>query len=123
MEIHDWILLLVSLVGALVAGGLGLNYAAFRKAGSEAGKTEAEAWALLVSNLSERVNSQGARIMALEAGSAAKEVRINELEDELEELREWIIKQGLTPPPRRRTRERKILSDDERGALEKVTKP
>lgn len=97
-----------NVLSGLLGGGLVLGIVALlkvkpdnRKTNAEADRTGAEAWTLLVKAQTEDIVRLRLRIEALEGERAANEQRIEDLEVEVEELRDWIKEQGLTPPPRK----------------------
>lgn len=98
--------IITTIIGALGAGGvLGgvLAWLRYRRVDTAtADKTAAEAWAILAQNLMAENARLCLRVEALEQGEEAKDRRIDDLETEIDELRAWIVQQGLTPPPRKR---------------------
>ena len=92
-------------VTALISGGLVaiLMYPATkRKTDSEANKTSAQAWAILVNQLATRITKLEDALSAGGIKVNEQDTRIDELEQEVDDLRDWIKCQGLTPPPRKR---------------------
>ena len=93
------------IVSALVGGGLVtilLYPATKRKTDSEANKNAADAWATLVNQLAIRITKLEDALSAGGIKVTEQDTRIDELEQEVDDLRDWIKCQGLTPPPRKR---------------------
>lgn len=72
------------------------------KVDADTAKVIGEAWAALLKQQNLDIEDLRQRVVELEGQHKADQVRIGELEEEVDELREWIEKQGLTPPPRKR---------------------
>jgi uncharacterized protein HemX len=93
---HETLAVIIGLLGLLLGGG---GVVAFfklrpenRKANAEADKTQAEAWAILVENLSKRVASlelsvaeKDRRILELERSGQEKDQQIERLETQVSE--------------------------------------
>lgn len=100
---------LMHIITALLGGGLVaiLMYPATkRETNARTDKTAAEAWALLSENQMKQLAALLLRVECLEKEQAVKDLRIDDLEQEVDDLRTWIEGQGLTPPPRKRPMER-----------------
>lgn len=107
-----WVSMLVTLILGLLGGG-GLvsllesrsknkvNLSSARANEASARVNEAESWGKLVKSLEDRIERMNHRVEVLEKADCEKDDRIQDLEDEIEELREWIRERGLTPPPRK----------------------
>jgi hypothetical protein len=94
----DWASIALIVITSAAGGGL-VGYftisATNRKAYAEADKTAAEAWAIFADGLTRRMAE-------LEVKMAQKDSRIDDLEEEVDELRAHMESKGITPPPRRR---------------------
>jgi uncharacterized protein HemX len=112
----DWTPIIAAIIAGVLSGG-GVVWFTFRaqnrKTEAEARKAEAEAentdrlgeiqqaqaiigmWKELYAQLEKRVAD-------LETVDKEKQTRIDDLEEEIQELRDWIEQQGLQPPPRKR---------------------
>ena len=107
----DWLHILIGLLSGGAVGGFVANYIAIRKLRPDLKKTEAETINLAAESWVKLVRAQDERITALEAKLKAREderererQRIDDLEDEVEELRDWIKARGLVPPERKRAK-------------------
>lgn len=97
----DLITAVVALIAALLGGG---GIAAILDHRNKKKFTDIDAACKLIQQQQARIDQLTDRVNVLEAQSAIKDVRIDDLEAEIDELRDWIKEQGLTPPPRRRGR-------------------
>lgn len=106
---------IVVILQVLAGGGLLAGYAQLRKIRGEVGlldaqtsKLKSEAKDVAAQAWSKLVHTLGEDIADLRQREDEYRDRIQSLEQAIEELREWIKEQGLTPPPRPpRTRKRK----------------
>jgi hypothetical protein len=98
----DWGALITAIIIAIAAGLVGGGgVAAYLRVrsqnkvdGADADKAAAESWVMLITQLQNRVT-------ALETVVKTKDSRIDDLEAEVAELREYMQQNGLNPPPRK----------------------
>lgn len=100
----DWTPVIAALITGLLSGG---GVAAWFQAKNQKKSVDVEAWCKLIEGQGNRIDVLSARVATLEAEKEARDARIDELEAEIDDLRDWIKAQGLTPPPRR-SRARKM---------------
>jgi septal ring factor EnvC (AmiA/AmiB activator) len=122
----DWIHVVTALLTAMLTGGSLAAYFEYRAKklaivtqadkdvlDADIHKLEAklklrqfdiDSWEKLINLQTLRIDHLYERVAKLEALVAARDIRIDELEHEIDELRKWIQEQGLQPPPRRRNR-------------------
>jgi predicted RNase H-like nuclease (RuvC/YqgF family) len=106
----DWSTLIAALISALLGGG---GVAAWFEARIKKTAVEAEsvnrrreididAWCKLIDTQGARIDKLIARVGALEKELEIRDIRIDELEDEVDSLRTLMREKGITPPPRKR---------------------
>lgn len=93
-----WGIILTALLSALV-GAIGGSWALNRSA---AKKSEVEALSGIIETYRKERESDRKEIDELHRLLNAKDKRIDDLEQEIGELREYMEKRGLKPPPRER---------------------
>ena len=101
IDAHDLIVFVEILVGAILGGG---GVIAFFKLRPENRRTDAETTRVITEMWETLYKQLERRVTELEGQHDADQTRIGELEAEVDDLRAWIEQQGLTPPPRKRSR-------------------
>ena len=103
--------ILLGLLSGGVIGGLVANYIAIRKlrpeikkVEAEVGEIEAKSWMLLIQAQGNRITILEEKLKERESQREEELQRIVDLEEEIDELRDWIKARGLVPPERKRAR-------------------
>ena len=107
----EWLHIVISIFSGGALAAAVTSYVLLRKLRPEIKKTEAEAgeiearsWVLLVQAQGDRITTLEAKLKAREDEREAERKRVDDLEEEVDELRSWIKKQGLVPPERKRAK-------------------
>jgi hypothetical protein len=106
----DWSTLIAALISALLGGGGVAAWfeARIKKTAVEVDavnrrrEIDIDAWCKLIDTQGARIDKLIARVGALEKELEIRDIRIDELEDEVDSLRTLMREKGITPPPRKR---------------------
>jgi hypothetical protein len=99
----DWEIIVALIVGLVGGGGI---VAYLRLYFVERRGAEINAWTCLINAQQTRIDQLGERVAVMESQLIDRDLRIDDLEQEIDELRGWIKEQGMTPPPRPQRRKR-----------------
>ena len=107
----EWLHIVISILSGGALAAAATSYVLLRKlrpdikrTEAETGEIEARSWVLLVQAQGDRITALEAKLKAREDERERERQRIDDLEDEVEELRDWIKARGLVPPERKRAK-------------------